>query len=153
MTSPRFRRDAVRYYNTEDGLRLIENGVYGFIVLRNTERTRGELGHSQRFYILSGADTPGGRFPGKPEWIEALAALPGSRWSGAHRRWRVTLTPPYGGRRDQRGYVDRINRQLAPVLTAAIQYHHLDLQERRRRFLDARAAALTAAAADPVTDD
>ena len=83
MTSPRFRRDAVRYYNTEDGLRLIENGVYGFIVLRNTERTRGELGHSQRFYILSGADTPGGRFPGKPEWIEALAALPGSRWSSA----------------------------------------------------------------------
>lgn len=64
MTSPRFRRDAVRYYNTEDGLRLIENGVYGFIVLLNTERTRGNLGQSQRFYILSGADTPGDAFPG-----------------------------------------------------------------------------------------
>ena len=65
----------------------------------------------------------------------------------------MTLTPPYGGRRDQRGYVDRINRQLAPVLTAAIQYHHLDLQERRRRYLDAQAAALITAAAEPVTDD
>jgi len=153
MTSPRFRRDAVRYYNTEDGLRLIENGAYGFIVLRSTERTREGPGRSQRFYIISGADTPGGRFPAKPEWMEALAAIPTARWSSTSQRWRIALTPPSRRRRDQWAYVDRVNRWLAPVLSEAIQHHRLDLQERRRWFFDAQAAALSAPAAAPVTDD
>lgn len=152
MASTRLRRDAVQYYNSEDGLRLIADGNYGFIALRCMDRMRDGPGGAQRYYVLSGAQTREGRFPHKPEWVAVVADIPTAVWAAKSKSWRIGLRPAYGRGRDQRAYVDHLNQLLAPILTEAIMSFRLNRQTRRRRYHDARAAALVAADAPPVTD-
>lgn len=159
MASTRLQRYEVQFQNTEDGLRLITDGNYGFIALRQMEREPTEGGRPPRAYVLSGANRVGGKFPPKPEWQQRLAAIRSAHWSGKGQRWRLNLASEFQSDMDVARRVAYINRCLVPLLQASIRDHRLVMQQRRRRYYDGLALALTVAGggaprvADTADDD
>ena len=145
MSSIKLKKTFLRTTRLAYGIQAFEEGNYGTIALRISDRVAADgIGHRYA-YLLTGVHNKSGRFPGVKEWHLAIRGIEGSIWLNKKGSYKIPIL--------NKERASTINNVLAPILKTSIRSYAEYAKEVRQRQYEYRNAPELLAGIDDLFGD